>query len=923
MKRSRTNFRMLIRLATFAFFTVTSFIGCKEVATVDVTNLACEYLTNPSGIDAKNPQLSWQLQSDQRGQKQNAYHILVASSQEKLAKDDGDLWDSGKTESDQSRNVEYNGQALLSRTECFWKVMVWPALSGVEGDKDGKPSEWSEPALWTMGLLEKEDWTAQWIGAPDKVTAPYYRQSFILDEVPERAPLYLASLGYYELYINGQKVGKEVLAPAVSNFSKRTYYKTYDVASYLKKGDNSIGIWMGVGWYYIGTEWAKPLPGVKHHSPVVRAQLEIPNKKELRIITDSSWETKASARSHIGGWQWANYGGELVDARLIDRQWWDTKRSTNGWQPAVIVETADVPCTAQKCRNNIQLDEIAPVLIEQLNDTIVVVDFGTNLTGMLKMKLHNLEPGQKITIHYADKDNGQKPNEARRINNFQTINQRDVFISAGKKEEQFNNVFNYHGFRYAIIEGLAYLPAKEDLVAIPVETEVPEVGSFSCSNDLYNRIHKMVRWTYRALNLGGQTVDCPHRERFGYGDGQTIMDVGCYNFDASTLYTKWSENWWDEQKDDGFVPYIAPAITSPGGGPAWGAMCIMVPWKTYLFYNDTRLIETGYPYMKKYIEYLGAYSTDGVLEDLFPGNQWKNLGDWVPPGKGMDKTEWVDDNSRRFFNNCFRTHLLQIMIKTGTRLGKNEDVAMFKQELNIAQKAIHELWFNPKDSTYANGEQPYLIFPLQTGITPDELKNAVFEKFVHTMLLEDKGHLNTGMIGTQITFDYLLENNHNDLIDIMVNKKTFPGWGYMVENGATTCWEQWNGHASQIHSCFLYIGGWFYRGLGGIQWDTAYPGFKNIILHPAPVKSVNWVNCNYKSHYGNIVSNWKTEANQLNWEVSIPVNSTATVYIQGNNITESGLPIEDAVGITFIKNEDGASVYRVESGNYSFESTLN
>lgn len=906
MKRSKTNLKAIFCLASFVFFSLKGLVGCKEEVKVDVTNLTCEYLNNPLGIDAKEPQLSWQLASDQRGQKQTAYRLLVASSHEKLSKDEGDLWDSGKIKSNQSRHIDYDGKALQSRSQCFWKIMVW--------DKDGNSSSWSEPALWSMGLLEKGDWTALWIGSPDSVTSPYYRHSFNLDDVPEHAPFYLASLGYFELYINGQKVGKEVLAPAVSNFSKRTYYQTYDVASYLKKGNNSIGIWMGTGWYSPG------LPGVKHHSPVVRAQLEISNHQ--KVISDTSWETKASERSHIGGWQWGNYGGELVDARLIDKQWWNIKRSTNGWQPVVIAETADVPCSAQKCRNNIQLDEIAPESIQQLNDTIVVVDFGTNLTGLLKMKFYDLDPGKKIIIYYADKDSGRKPNEVRHINNFQTMRQRDVFISAGKKEEQFNNVFNYHGFRYVIIEGLAYLPAKEDLAAIPVETEVPEVGSFSCSNDLYNRIHKMVRWTYRALNLGGQTVDCPHRERFGYGDGQTIMDVGCYNFDASTLYTKWSENWWDEQKDDGFIPFIAPASIPTGGGPAWGAMCITVPWKTYLFYNDTKLLETGYPYMKKYIEYLGAHSTDGVLQDLFPGDKWKNLGDWVPPRRGMDKKEWVGDNSRRFFNNCYHTHLLQIMIKVGTLLGKKDDVLAFKQELNIAQKAIHTKWFNPADTTYANGEQPYLIFPLQTGITPDELKNAVFDKFVHTMLVKDKGHLNTGMIGTQITFDYLVENNRNDLIDIMVNKKTYPGWGYMIENGATTCWEQWNGHASQIHSCFPYIGGWFYRGLGGIQWDTENPGFKNTILRPALVKSVDWVKCNYESHYGNIISNWKTKANQLNWEVTIPANSTATVYIHGNKITEGGLPIEDAGGVTFIRVEDGISLYKVESGNYSFESTL-
>ena len=868
--------------------------------------MKCEYLDNPLGIDMLSPRLSWQIKTKGvRGEKQTAYRIIVASSIDKLHKGNPDLWDTDKVNSNQSTHVEYKGKPLQSRTKCFWKVMTW--------DKDGKPLPWSEPAIWSMGLLEKEDWIAQWIGSPDSHTAPYYRHSFNLNDVPGDASIYLASLGYFELYINGEKVGNEVLAPAVSNFSERSYYQTYDVASYLKKGKNSIGIWMGTGWYSPG------LPGVIHNSPAVRAQLEISNIQV--IVTDTSWKTKVSERSLIGEWRWGKFGGELVDARLIDKQWWNTKISIKDWKSAVIVETADVPCTSQKCRNNIQLAEIAPISIEQLDDTSVVVDFGTNLTGMLKMKFHNLNSGQKITIHYADFD-GRDPEEAWRLGmakkGFSTYNQRDEFISAGDKEEQFNNMFNYHGYRYALIEGLNYMPKKEDLAAIPVETEVSEVGSFSCSNDLYNRIHKMVRWTYRALNLGGQTVDCPHRERVGYGDGQTVMDVGCYNFDASTLYSKWSENWWDEQKEDGFVPFVAPTPHGTGGGPAWGAMNIVVPWKTYLFYNDMKLLETGYPYMKKYIEYLGAYSKDGVLQDIFPGEKWNNLGDWVPPGRGMDKSQWVDDNSRRFFNNCYRTHLLQIMIKVGMILDKTDDVATFKQELNIAQKAIHKKWFNPEDTTYANGEQPYLIFPLQTGITPDELKDEVFEKYVQTMLVKDKGHLNTGMIGTQITFDYLLENNRNDLIDIMVNQKTFPGWGYMVEKGATTCWEQWNGFYSQIHSCFPYIGGWFYRGLAGIQWDPENPGFKNIILRPALVKSVDWVNCNYESPYGEIVSNWKIEANEFEWEVTIPPNSTATVYIPGKDIKLDGIEASKMKDINFICQENNCSVFKIESGNYFF-----
>ena len=246
----------------------------------------------------------------------------------------------------------------------------------------------------------------------------------------------------------------------------------------------------------------------------------------------------------------------------------------------------------------------------------------------------------------------------------------------------------------------------------------------------------------------------------------------------------------------------------------------------------------------------------------------------------------------------------------------------FKEELSKARVAVHKEWFNPKDSTYANGEQPYLIFPLKTGITPAELREAVFEKFVNTMLVKDKGHLNTGMIGTQIVFDYLQQINRNDIIDIMVNKKTYPGWGYMVEKGATTCWEQWNGFYSQIHSCFPYIGGWFYRGLAGIQWDTENPGFKNFILRPTLVESVDWVNCSFESAYGEIVSNWKTENGKFDWDVRVPSNSTATIYIPGKEIKVNGKDITQSKNLRVIQQDEDSGVFEIESGDYKITSSL-
>jgi alpha-L-rhamnosidase len=881
--------------------------GCRE-SSVTISNQRCEYLTDPLGIDEQKPRLSWQLQSDRRGEKQTGYHLIVSSSREKLDANSGDLWDTRKVRSDQSVQVVYDGIALQSRMTCFWKVRVW--------DQNGRPSAWSEPASWSMGLLAPEEWTANWIGTPEAGTAPYYRKTFTLDTLPATATIYVAALGYFELFVNGQKVGNEVLAPAVSNYSKRSYYRTYDISGLLTKGRNSLGIWMGTGWYSPG------LPGVKHHSPVIRAQLEFEGAGATkRLVTDTSWVTSPSDRKLLGTWRWGDFGGEQVDARISDPDWWQEDLSAQNWVPVVVATVADVPCTAQPCRGNTGFAVIKPQTIEVLDNETILVDFGTNLTGMMQLNFRKLKPGHKIAMYFADFDGRREEDRWRALQtrkDFAVYGQWDEFISAGAETETFRNVFNYHAFRYVLIEGLPYLPDTADIAAVAVETEGAETGTFRCSNELYNRIHTMVRWTYRCLNLGGQTVDCPHRERLGYGDGQTIMDLGCYNFDAVPLYAKWSRNWWDEQGADGFVPFTAPCPHTTGGGPAWGAMCIMVPWKTYLFANDRRLLEEGYPAMKKYTDYLQSYCKDGLLQDIFPGERWPNLGDWVPPGRGMDKTDWVGDSPRRLFNNCYRVHLLQIMQKVAGLIGIEADVNAFEQEIAFAQQKIHEAWYNPHDSTYAGGEQPYQIFPLMTGVTPENLKKAVFEKYEETLLVKDSGHLNTGMIGTQIMTDYLLEIDRNDLIDVFVNKKTHPGWGYMVEKGATTCWEQWNGYFSQIHSCFPYIGGWFYRGLAGIRWDPENPGFRHIILRPALVESVNWVDCRYSSPYGEIISNWKIDQGTFSWSVRIPPNTVATVWVPGTNIRESGQPAEKAAGVKFLRNEAAYTVYSVESGSYTF-----
>lgn len=879
--------------------------------------LRCEYRVNPLGIDNPLARLSWILTSPRRGCRQIAYQVLVATSLESLTEGRADLWDSGRVESDASVHVTYAGASLVSRQHCHWQVRVWL--------EDGTVSDWSEPAWWTMGLLDPADWEAQWIGAPQPDSAPWFRHAFALDTKPQCAVVHVAVLGYFELYVNDQKIGDEVLAPALSNYAKRTYYRTYEVSGHLHPGHNHIGLRTGQGWYTAG------YPGVVHFSPVIRLQLELSNSSGARRIgTDTSWQTHPSERQRVGTWRNNDFGGERVDARRWHPRWWSTTEATIGWRPAVVVTVPAVPCTAQPCGGNIALPAIRPVSLERLPDGTFLIDFGTNLTGMMRATFRGLRRGQFVSMRYADLDarnlapDAPAPNRWCMHGDLVVYGQRDEFIAAGEESDTFANVFNYHAFRYVLIEGLDTPPVLADLEAIPVQTRMDDVGSFRCSSDLYNRIHEMVRWTYRCLNLGGMTVDCPHRERLGYGDGQTIMDTGSFNFDTATIYAKWARNWWDEARPDGALPFVAPCPHGTGGGPAWSAMCIAVPWKTYLFHGDQRVLADGYPTMKAFMAFLQSHCTNHLLQDLYPGKKWENLGDWVPPGRGMDagQDNWVDDRSRQFFNNCYRVHLLRIMQQIAGRLGAAEDEAQFAAQTRLAQQAIHQEYYDPVNQSYVNGEQPYLLFPVLVGVTPPAQRPAVLRRYEQTLREQDRGHLNSGMIGTQIVVDCLLELGRNDLVDLFVNRTTHPGWGYMLEQGATTCWEQWNGYYSHIHSCFPYIGGWFYRGLAGIQWDEAQPGFKHVLLRPAIVASVDWVECRYQSVHGPIVSNWRRSGDRVNLTVGLPANTTATLRLPATDphaVTEGGLPLGSASGVRLLTSEPDRTELRLEAGSYQFD----
>ncbi len=896
-----------------------------DATDAELANLRCEYRKDPLGIDAAQPRLSWTLEAGklkaERAIKQTAYQILVASTPELLTKDRGDLWDSGKVASDETIQIEYAGKSLMSEAECFWKVRSWDAAD--------KPGAWSEPAHWTMGLLSPEDWQASWIHADfTNSVSPWLRKTFALAAAPSRAVAYVNAIGYFELYVNGRKVGTDVLSPAVADTRVHSLYVAYDLAPYLKAGTNCIGVWCGRGW---STKAEPPGQRVRFQCKVSDAS----DKNSVLVLSDETWKVAPSPYTTLGNQSWGKFGGERYDANLKNPNWCAPQFDDSSWTNAQLAPSTPSRADAQGCPLN-RVGKVLPaVACTPLAEGRYEIDFGSNLSGQMHLKLSGLKSNQVVQISYADRRYGTNemtkkkrasetefPVGAGKVR-YQTFGQTDEFVSAGRTEEEFCSKFNYHGFRYAIVEGLSAAPKLSDAEALLIESDLEIVGSFECSNDLLNRIHHLTLWTIRCLNLGGYMVDCPHRERLGYGDGQVSVESQAYNLWTPSFYEKWVGDWRAVQNSDtGEIPHTAPAWGG-GGGPAWGGSLPALSWRMYQLYGDRRVLAENYEPMCRYVDYLENKCTDNVLRGF--GGKWDFIGDWVAPGRGMDTTNWPAKASAELFNNCYRVYLWDILTKSAAVLGKMDEVARCQNALAAMRPVIHKAFCDETNGFYVIDEQAYKLMPLMTGVVPLEKRAAVFAKLEDNILNRSQGHLDTGMLGTYFLIEYLRGIGRDDLLFTIISQPTYPGWGYMLSKDATTLWEQWNGYYSHIHSCFASPGGWFYQSLAGIQTDPAGPGFKRIIIKPSLVGDVTWVKAHYDSIHGRIVSNWKREGQKLKMDVTIPANTTATVYVPAKDVdavTESGKPANSAAGVKFLWFDTGVAVFEVGGGNYQFHSDL-
>ena len=874
-------------------------VSCNDTLDVRIVNPNVEQQVHPQALATAQPRFCWHYETTENNVVQQDYRIIVASTAENVQNSIGDLWDSGVTTSSQMLYIPYTGKALQSRNKAYWKVITTVTANGKKTKVE------SEVQSFEISLLEQRDWQAKWIGhefeddvlvGHTKVAARYLRKDFALNGEVENARLYVSGQGVYSAYLNGTEVApEELLKPTLSWYSKRVYFNTYDVTEMLNSGDNAIGITLAGGRYTSvrynaeNPNWDGTENVFGFGTPRLLLQLEVTYKdgQKETIVSDETW--KITNRGPI---RTANeWDGETYDENYDLGEWNQTDYDDSAWLPAELVEAPEGELSAQP-NPNIKVQEVLkPVAVFQKGDKWML-DMGQNMVGLLDMKVRGQQPGDIITLRFAELLNADS---TLYIANLRGAECTDHYI-VNSTIQQFNNqqstiqwhpMFVYHGFRYVEISGLRETPQLDDFEGLVFYDEMPTTGSFETSNEILNAVYHNAYWGIRG-NYRSMPTDCPQRdERMGWTGDHTTGSFGeSYIFGNQQLYAKWLTDAEDSQLENGSVANVIPPYwRGYTDNMTWPGAFVTVADMLYTRFGDRQPIEQHYDAMKKWLMHMkDNYMKAGIMtRDTY--------GDWCMPPESLELIHSNDPTritEASVISTPFYCYLSRLMAKFAEILDKPEDVAFFNQEITTSTVAFNDKYFNRVTGVYANNTVTANILPLWFGMVPKGLENKVLESIVDKTLNECGGHVSTGVVGIQQLMRCLTEYGRGDLALKIASNDTYPSWGYMYRNGATTIWELWNGNtadpAMNSGNHVMLLGDliiWEYEYLGGIR--ALEPGYSKIQLKPYPIEGLDHVNCAYNSVSGRIESNWKREGNRFEWDFTIPANTTAEVCLPTAN----------------------------------------
>lgn len=945
------------------------------------TNLTVEYQSNPENLpplsitseptdrsyEPFTPRFTWQADVDGRDHEQSAYRVLVASSKKLLAQNRADVWDSGKVESSRSTNVPYGGEPLVPEETYHWKVRIW--------DGDGEASEYSDSASFTTALPNSgspvtdvlsvngtdEYWEGHWITKqPDIDTleeaaadedpniSPLLRNEFEIDKKIEQARAHVVTIGYGELYLNGIRMGDEEALVPWTIFDKRCLYSTHDVTDELQRGENAVGLWLGRGFYsqklnfpekFAPTESDTTLPPMRG---LLQLNIEYIDGTTSSVVTNTSWQASLSPLA-----QHDVYSGETYDARREQLGWSKPDFDDSDWTSAIRIgppidkgsaettpgvmrrrpKPSDPILYPQQVQQMRITETFDPVSIEPFGTDSYIVDFGQNIPGWTELTIRGAEEGDQISIGYGE-ILGPDGDIAK------VWDQEDIYIAKGESVETYEPRFTYHGFQFVKVTGYPGNLTSDDIVAKAVYTDSESTGSFSCSNQELNAVQGASEWSLRS-NSHGLPTDCPTREKRGWGgDAHITAPAQLYSFESERFWEKWLRDLDDNQGNDGsqsdnvpFQDFTRPADQN------WGKVQVTIPWFLYQYTGDESILREHYQNMKEYVDFRSTLAVDGLM----PGAT-AQYGDWLA----------LEGSDRTLVATYGYHQASDLFAKIAAVLGKDGDAATYRQQANDIAAALNRVFFDEQNHVYANGSQTEQALPLFAGIVPDEHEQAVAETLVEKIRSEDSGKLQTGFVGTRPLLFVLSEYGYEELAYNIVSQPEAPGWVYMIRNGATTLWEEWDsaahatdenppvcpsateGIGTHNHRNWTLVSEWFHRVLAGI--DPVEPGFEHVEIAPTVVSDLDWVEAKTEPPKGTIACQWERTDGGIAMDVTIPWNATGTVRIpdlgaskvevrEGNRLIwkEGRTPGSFPDGVKSVSRADDAIIVEIGSGKYDFE----